>query len=194
MQKIKIISVALLLGCSFSFSAMAQNEKKKTDSIPLFTYSAAYEFLRSTHQNFFNGPAVKITRNLPGHFKPGIGIAYATTYQHHDNGLVLYNMKLLPVYANLTYDFLSKSKLEPFLEASAGITFIKYNQGTDEHPHETVPVKEQGLYLYTGFGLRYKVSKHFSPFIAAGFKGYHNSTNDLDINPHGITFQGGFRF
>lgn len=194
MQRITVISVVVLIACSLSFSARAQNETKKADSIPLFNFSAAYEFLRSTHQDFFNGPSVKITRNLPGHFKPGIGIGYATDYEHHDNGLVLYHMKLLPVYANLTYDFQSKSKYEPFIEASAGITFVKYDQGTDANPHATVPVKEQGLYLYTGFGLRYAVSKHFSPFIAAGFKGYHNSTNDLDINPHGITFQGGFRF
>ncbi len=193
MQKNKLI-ILLLLGSSISFSALAQNSSKKTDSIPLFNFSAAYEFLRSTHQDFFNGPSVKITRNLPGNFKPGIGIGYATDYEHHDNGLVLYNMKLIPVYANLSYDFQSKSDFEPFIEASAGITFVKYNQGTDANPHADVPVHEQGLYLYGGFGMRYKVSEHFSPFVAAGFKGYHNSTNDMDINPHGITFQGGFKF
>lgn len=184
----------LFLGCSLTFSAKAQNIQQKADSIPLFTYSAAYEFLRSTHQDFFNGPSVKISRNFSGRFKPGIGIGYMTDYEHHDNGLVLYHMKLIPVYANLSYDFTSKSKFEPFAEASAGITFMKYDQGTDENPHANVPVKNQGLYLYGGFGLRYKVSRRFSPYAAVGFKGYHNSTNDLDINPHGITFQGGIRF
>lgn len=194
MSKVMTLIIAVLLSCNFSFSAMAQNKSQKRDSIPAYSVSAAYEMLRSTHQDFFNGPSVKISRNLSGHWKPGIGIAYATTAQHHDNGLVLANMKLLPVYANLSYNFESGSKFQPFVEASAGITFVKYDRGTDAEPHNTVPVHEQGLYLYSGFGLHYAVSKHFSPFVAAGFKGFHNSTNVYDINPHGITFQGGFTF
>lgn len=189
----KTISFALLLTLSTTFLSKAQSQTK-TDSVPVFSYAVAYEFLRSTHQDFFNGPSFKISRNLPGHLKPGLGIAYATDYEHHDNGLILYHLKLLPVYANLAYDLHNQSRIEPFAEASAGITFVRYDQGTDQHPHETVPVKEQGLYLYAGFGARFKIATHFSPYLAAGFKGYHNSTNDLDINPHGITFQGGFRF
>jgi len=194
MRKVITLFIAVLLCCNFSFSAVAQAVSRKQDSIPAFTVSVAYELLRSTHQDFFNGPSVKLSRNLPGHFKPGIGIAYASTEQHHDNGLVLANVKLLPVYANLSYNFRAGSKFEPFIEASAGITFVRYDQGTDAEPHNTFRVHEQGLYLYSGFGTHYHLSKHFSPYVAAGFKGYHNSTNDLDINPHGITFQGGFTF
>jgi len=196
MQRIKTLIIILLVGYSFSFSALAQEKTNKPDSIPLFTFSAAYQFLRSTHRDFFNGPAVIITRNFGGHFKPGIGISYATDQQHHDNGLVLSNMKLLPVFANLSYDFTSHSKFEPYIEVSAGYTFMKYNQGTDAvpYPNPVDHVTDQGFYAYGGFGLRYAVSKHFAPFVSAGFKGYNNSRNDLDINPHGITFQGGFRF
>lgn len=192
MLRITVLSAAFLFGCCFSFSGMAQERTK--DQLPEYNFSAAYEFLRSTHSDFFNGPSFKIDRNLPGHFKPGIGIGYAATDLHRDNGLILYRMKLLPIYGNVTYDFYSKSKFEPFAEVSAGISFVHYDQATDEDLVTTVRVKEEGLYLYGGFGLRYKASKHLSPYLAAGFKGYHNSFNDLDINPHGVTFQGGIRF
>lgn len=193
MLKNVFLGLTILLG-SCSFTVLAQTQIKESTEEPRYNFSPAFEFLRSTHTDFFNGPSFKITRNLPGHFKPGIGIGYATTALHHDNGLILYRMKLLPVYGNVTYDFYSKSKFEPFTELTAGISFVKYDQATDEDPHTTVKVSEQGLYLYAGFGIRYKVSKHLAPYIAAGFKGYHNSLNDLDINPHGITFQGGLRF
>lgn len=188
------LGLTILVGSCFSLPALAQDTTKDTGGEPGYHFSPAFEFLRSTHTNFFNGPSFKVTKNLAGHWKPGIGIAYATTALHHDNGLLLYRMKLLPVYANVTYDFTSKSRFEPFGEASAGISFVKYDQATDEDPIHTKKVTEQGLYLYGGFGLRYKINKHIAPYIAAGFKGYHNSTNNLDINPHGITFQGGIRF
>ena len=103
-------------------------------------------------------------------------------------------MKIIPVYANLTYDIPTKSKFEPFAETSIGISFVKYDRATDEQPLITTRINETGLCVYGGFGLRYAVTKRIAPYIAAGFKGYHMSTNDLDINPHGITFQAGIRF
>lgn len=193
MKSILTLGISVLAAWSFSFSAQAQ-EEKSNDKGPLYNFSPAFEFLRSTHGNFFNGPSLKVTRNFEGGFKPGIGIAYATTSTHFDNGLILYKMKMLPVYANLTYDFKTKSKFEPFVETSLGMTFFKYDQATDAAPHTSFPVKEHGFYLYGGLGLRYAVSKRFAPYVAAGFKSYNVTTNDLDINPHGVSFQAGFRF
>lgn len=193
MKSILTLGVTVLAACSFSFSAMAQEEPKK-DTEPVYDFSPAFEFLRSTHGNFFNGPSFKATRNFSGGFKPGIGIAYATTTTHFDNGLILYKMKMLPVYANLTYDIPTRSRFEPFVEASVGMTFFNYDQATDADPHTSFHVKEHGLYMYSGFGLRYAVSKRFAPYVAAGFKSYNVTTNDLDINPHGISFQVGLKF
>jgi len=194
MKQIKTLTIALLLVGGFSIGAHAQDETKTTEKEPMFNFSPAFEFLRSTHSNFFNGPSLKVTRNFGGHFKPGIGIGYATTSLHGDNGFKLYRMKILPVYANLTYEFTTRSKFEPFAETSVGISFMKYDRATDLNPNDITPVKENGLYVYGGLGLRYAVSKHIAPYIGAGFKGYRMSTNDLDINPHGITFQVGVRF
>lgn len=193
MKSIPSLAIAILMGCGFSFSAAAQTTKEAETPAP-YTFSAAYEFLRSTHTNFFNGPSLKVTRNLKGRFKPGLGIGYATTALHPDNGYKLYRMKLLPVYANLSYDIYNKSKLEVFAEASAGVTFFNYFRATDEQPDVTTYIHEEGLYLYGGFGVRYAVSKHFSPFVGTGLKGYKMSFNNLDINPHGITFVAGVRF
>lgn len=194
MKRIITLNLALLLVCGFSIAVQAQEGTKVLDKEPLYNFSPAFEFLRSTHSNYFNGPSLKINRNFGGNFKPGIGIGYVTTDKHPDNGYVLYKMKIIPVYANLTYDIPTKSKFEPFAETSIGISFVKYDRATDEQPLITTRINETGLYVYGGFGLRYAVTKRIAPYIAAGFKGYHMSTNDLDINPHGITFQAGIRF
>lgn len=194
MKSILTLGITVLAACSFSLSAYAQQEEPKKDNDPLYNFSPAMEFLRSTHGNFFNGPSFKVTRNFSGGFKPGIGIAYATTSTHFDNGLILYKMKMLPVYANLTYDIPTKSKFEPFVETSVGMTFFNYDQATDADPNTSFHVKEHGLYIYGGLGLRYAVSKRFAPYVSTGFKSYNVTTNDLDINPHGISFQVGLRF
>ncbi|QNK63865.1 porin family protein [Pedobacter sp. PAMC26386] len=194
MKRIITLNLALLLACGFSIAAQAQESTKPLEKEPLYNFSPAFDFLRSTHGNFFNGPSLKVTRNFLGNFKPGIGIGYATTSRHPDNGYILYKMKMLPVYANLTYEIPTKSKFEPFAETSIGISFVKYDRATDAEPLVTTRINETGLYVYGGFGVRYAVTKHIAPYIATGFKGYHMSTNDLDINPHGITFQVGVRF
>ncbi|KIO77645.1 hypothetical protein TH53_08355 [Pedobacter lusitanus] len=194
MKRIRTFNLAFLLVCGFSIAAQAQEGTKTVDKEPLYNFSPAFEFLRSTHSNFFNGPSLKVSRNFKGRFKPGIGIAYATTEKHHDNGFVLYKMKVLPVYANLTYEIPTKSKFEPFAETSLGISFVKYDRATDEQPLITTRVNETGFYVYGGLGLRYAATKHIAPYVTAGFKGYHMSTNDLEVNPHGVTFSVGVRF
>jgi len=194
MKRILTLNLALLLACGFSMTANAQEGTKTSNDEPRYNFSPAFEFLRSTHGNYFNGPSFKVTRNLESRFKPGIGIGYATTKLHFDNALLLHNMKLIPIYANVSYDITNKSKFEPFAEASAGITFLRYDRSSEADPLTVNRINERGLYLYGGFGVRYKVTNRIAPYVSAGFKGFNNTLNDLDINPHGITFQAGVRF
>lgn len=159
---------------------------------PHFTFSPAFEFLRTTHSNFFNGPSFKVNYNPTSRFKPGVGIEYASSAIHHDNGYVLYKVKIVPVYANIKYEISQNKKITPYVEASAGISFVKYVEAEDESPTKTTLIKESGMYLYAGTGIKYAISNKFKPFLGFGFKGFHNSLNDLDINPHGLTFHMGF--
>ncbi|TDO21040.1 hypothetical protein [Pedobacter duraquae] len=185
----------LMLPLALGITALhASAQDTNSAPFPKFMFSPAAEFLRSTHSNFFNGPSIKVNYQGASRFRPGIGIEYSTTDIHHDNGYVLYKVKILPVYANLKYEFNPQSKLSAYTEASAGISFVKYQEAADETPQLTHQVKESGLYLYGGFGLRYRAAKRLWPFIGAGFKGFHNSANDLDVNPHGISFQAGISF
>lgn len=187
-----LLCTGLFFGSSISLAAHAQ---QNTDPVkPKFTYSPSFEFLRSTHGNFFNGPSFKVNYNSSSRFKLGFGIEYSTSDVHHDNGYVLYHVKFLPVYANLKYELAKQGKLMPYAEASAGISFTRYDKAPDEAPQNTTKIKENGLYLYGGLGLRYEVCRWFKPFVGVGLKGFQNSFNDLDVNPHGITFHVGVSF
>lgn len=185
-----LLCAALLVGSSFSLRA----QTSQNTLFPHFTISPSYEFLRTTHGNFFKGPSVKVNYNSASKFKLGLGIEYGADAVHHDNGYVLYNVKFIPVYANLKYELSQKHKLVPYAEASAGLTFTRYDEATDEEPHKTTRINEKGLYLYGGMGLRYEASRWFKPFVGLGIKGYQNSFNVLDVNPHGITFHFGVSF
>ena len=176
------------------FATAALSASAQEAPFPKFMFSPAAEFLRSTHSNFFNGPSIKVNYQGKSRFRPGIGIEYSTTSIHHDNGYVLYDVKIFPIYANLKYEFNPQSRISAYTEASVGISFVKYKEAEDPTPQNTHPVSESGLYLYGGFGLRYRAAKRLWPFIGAGFKGFHNSANDLDVNPHGISFQAGISF
>jgi len=186
----KKIFIYLLL-IAFPFFAAAQQKNK---DIGVFSVSPAFELLRSTHSNLFYAPSIKVNYLYANGLEPGFGIEYATTPVHHDNGYVLYKLKFLPVYGNLKYNFKTSKKIKPYAETSLGISFNKYDRAEDPTPDIKSKVKEEGFYVYTGFGAKYNISQNVNTFVAVGFKGYKMSTNDLDINPHGLSFSLGFTF
>jgi len=184
----KLIYTALIL--LFSFTAIkAQTVEKQFNT---FSFSPAFELLRSTHSNLFYSPSIKVNYLYKNGFEPGLGIEYSATPIHHDNGYVLYKLRYLPIYGNLKYNFSPTKKLQPYVETSLGLSIIKYSIAADPTPNSTSVVKEQGFYVYGGTGLRYPITKNIKGFVGIGFKGYRMSTNDLDINPHGLSFQAGF--
>ncbi len=192
MKFFRLLSTGLLLSSMISLSAMAQD--KGQEKPPRFIFSPSFEFLRSTHGNFFNGPSLKVNYNSSSKFKLGMGIEYSSSAVHHDNGFVLYDVRFIPVYANLKYEFSQKSKFTPYAEASLGLTFAKYDEAPDANPTAKTRITEQGFYAYGGFGLKYAVTNRIKPFVGVGLKGFQNSFNDLDVNPHGITFHVGVSF
>lgn len=173
------------------FLGLAQNQMIDT---PKFTYSPAFELLRSTHGNLFHAASLKVNYLLENGLEPGFGVEYSATRIHHDNGYTLHKLWFIPVYANLKYQFSPSKKIKPFAETSAGISFNKYHIAHDERPDKISRNKERGVYVYLGFGAKYALSSRTSTFVGIGFKGYKMSTNDQDINPHGLSFMFGFTF
>lgn len=173
-----------------SFCTQAQEQQGATK----FSISPAFELMRSTHANLFYAPSVKANFLYKNGFEPGFGIERSSTPLHHDNGYVLYKLRYLPIYGNLKYNLKSTKKLKPYAESSVGYSFIKYDIADDLTPTVTSAVKEGGLYIYGGFGMKYAISTKINSFVGIGFKAYRITTNDLDINPHGLSFQAGFSF
>jgi len=179
----------LLIALPFLVSAQQQD-----DDVGKFSVSPAFELMRSTHSNLFYSPSLKVNHLFSNGLEPGIGVEYSSTPIHHDNGYVLYQVRFLPVYGNLKYNFKTSKKIRPYAETSLGISFNQYNRAEDPTPDVKTKVSEQGFYVYTGFGAKYRISQGINTFLAVGFKGYKMSTNDLDINPHGLSFTLGFTF
>lgn len=175
--------------CSLHFIVLAQ---KTEDSKSNYSVSGVMEIMRSTHSNAFYGPSLRVNRLFGNHWEPGIGIEYAATPIHHDNGFILRKLKFLPVYGNLKYNFSGAKQITFFAETSLGISFNRYNIADDRTPTEAKPVREEGFYTYLGGGVKYHLAKSFDIFAGIGLKGYKMSTNDLDINPHGLSFLLGF--
>lgn len=181
----------LFLSLIFPFIAHAQ-----TDSIPVkgLRFYPAFELLRTTHSNFFYAPSLKVNYLVKNGLELGLGMEYSTSPIHHDNGYILRKVHFLPIYANLKYNFESSKRLNLYVETSVGHSFNQYHRATDREPRKQRRIKEGGVYLYSGIGTKYALNSNADLFFALGFKGYKFSRNDLDINPHGISFTLGFSF
>lgn len=176
---------------ALGFCAQAQEQQHGTTKLSI---SPAFELLRSTHGNLFYSPSVKANFLYKNGFEPGFGIERSSTPVHHDNGFILYKLRYLPIYGNLKYNLNTTNKLKPYAESSVGYSFIKYDIADELTPNTTSTTKESGLYIYGGFGIKYAISTKLNTFIGVGFKAYRITNNDLDINPHGLSFQAGFSF
>ena len=178
----------------FLLCPMLSAAQTKADHPGIFSVSPAFELLRSTHGNAFYAPSLKVNYQFKNGLEPGFGIEYSTTPIHNDNGFLLYKLKFLPIYGNLKYNFKTSNKIKLYAETSLGISTNKYAIADENTPNDTHKVKENAFYVYTGFGAKYSLTDKINTFLGVGFKGYKMSTNDLDINPHGLSFMLGFTF
>lgn len=189
----KYIFLALLFSlCQF---AKAQSPTLKKDSTRKSHYAllAEYQLLRSTHSTQFNGFNIIISKSLTPKKSLGLGIEYSYAPFHGDNGYYLYHLNFVPVFIDYRYHF-NQNKLSPFVIADAGYSFVSYQRELIGEPSSLTNVKEGGIYLQGDIGLSYKLNKYLQPMLSLGFKGFHNSFNNLDINPHGLTCRAGLLF
>jgi hypothetical protein len=169
------------------------------DKTKKYTTIAGIQNLHSTHGTNFNGLELAELKQISPRFSLGPGTEYSWCSYHFDNGWGLTNLKILAVYLDSKMNLTSDRKLTPFLRLSTGVSFENYKkQKQDPYnlpPYGPItPGSEQGFYLYSGGGLSLRIASHLQAFVDVGFKGYHMSLNDLDINPHGLTTKLGLEF
>ncbi len=182
----RCLLVGIFMSC-FCKSIFAQNQNSDIHQPLIFRFS--YQLLHSTHGTNFNGGSIDANRQFTNRLIAGIGVQYAATPEHPDNGLMLTRLHLLPVYLNGIYLFKTKTMVQPYLHSEAGISFNHYYKRYAAS--SPFPVSETGLYLSENAGASFVVSQHTRLFIEAGYKGYKHSFNALDVNPHGFTVRTG---
>ena len=187
MFKRRTIIFAVLLFCLLLCTHLIYAQDSTRSNINPFSLRVAFQYLRSTHATIFNGASVDGNYNLSPHFAAGLGVQYAGTHLHPDNGWILTDLRLLPVYTSQIYTFLPEHRVQPFIHTEEGISFNHYNKLDSAVAPQPYKVSEEGLYLSGNAGVDIVLLKHLKVFTELGYKGYKHSTYDLDVNPHGLT-------
>ncbi|MDQ2752253.1 MAG: porin family protein, partial [Bacteroidota bacterium] len=180
--------IGLFMAC-LSKAIYAQNQTPSAHQ-PV-SFRASYQLLHSTHRTNFNGVSVDANHQFTKRFSAGIGVQYAATPKHPDNGWQLTHLHLLPVYANGIYTFNTNHIVQPYLHTEAGISFNHYYKRNAAASLSPFAVSETGLYLSENVGVRFALWQQTHLFVEAGYKGYKHSFNALDVNPHGFTVRAG---
>ena len=167
---------------------------KYTRDNKILRFTVAVQHLTSTHGTSFKGADFVVSYLLSPPLSVGLGIEYSYTSFHFDNNYNLTHVKFYPVFLDSKLNLTRNTLLTPFIHLSTGISFVNYTKENIDFRGIFYHVSETGLYLYSGIGVSYKVCNYFSTFIDMGFKGYHMSFHDLDVNPHGLTVRLGLEF
>ncbi|MBO9618402.1 MAG: outer membrane beta-barrel protein [Niabella sp.] len=150
------------------------------------------EFLHSTHGNNFSGLSASYNKEFGKKWELGAGIEYAHTPTHNDNGWNLYHLHFVPVYVSEYYKLGAGRTWAPYIHLQQGITYSSYYKEYQDNPGPRYHIKEFGFYGAAGLGTNYYLSPRSGFFAEFGMKGFHLSSNNLDVNPHGITGKLGY--
>ena len=148
--------------------------------------------MNSTHYTYFKGINITLDYPVTHNLYVGLGLEHAYTKYHPDNGWQLYNVNFLPIFVDSKLNVLQKKGVMLFARLSAGIAFANYIKKVANTPPYNV--SEQGIYFYSGIGYAFKIYKYLAPVVEMGFKGFHMSLNQYDVNPHGFTIRIGLVF
>ena len=194
----KIALFLTLLLQSFTMDCLSQ-QRKDIVYLPYptskrITLIGELQSLRSTHATFFNGGSIHVCRLFSHRVLLGAGLELAACDYHEDNRAELRHLRFLPLIIDGKFLFRQAGIFTPFVQLSEGISFIRYNKKDENTGKKPYNVSEKGNYAYLGIGTVIKIADHFSQIAGVGLKGYHMSTNVLDVNPHGINFRLGYIF
>ncbi len=150
--------------------------------------------LFSTHMTDFTGESLMTDIRTSPNFWIGFGFENARCRLHYDNGYKLTDLKFQPVFLNFKLNLETFGRITPFLESSQGISFNQFDRIVIHSTRQPREISQRGIYWYTGTGFLIHLTKNIFPVVEAGFKGYHMSFNQLDINPHGFNLRLGLQY
>lgn len=164
-------------------------KSKDTTSINKFILQPSYEFMKSSHGNNFTGASVIVSYRVSKKVYLGLGTEFSYSPLHIDNGWRLSDLKFFPSYLDFKVNLKEYKRFWLFFNISTGISFAKYTKDDYYKPGNPYNVSEKGLYIFAGTGCHIGITKKISSIIVLGFKGFHMSFNNLDVNPHGLTLR-----
>lgn len=150
------------------------------------------EMLHSTHGTNFPGLSVAYDKELGEKWEVGAGIEYSHAPAHGDNGWNLYHLHFMPVYISEYYKLPAGGKWVPYIHLQEGLSFISYYKEYQDNPGPRYHIRESGFYGAAGIGTHYYFCSRSGVFAEIRMKGFHLSSNNLDVNPHGITGKLGY--
>jgi len=178
------------------FSSVKESELKNSDSscFNKIVFQPSYEFMRSSHGNNFTGVSATVSCRISNKVYLGLGTEFSYSPLHIDNGWRLSDLKFFPFYLDFKMNLKEYKRICPFINLSTGISFVTYKKEDYFKPGNPFRVSEKGLYVFSGTGCYIRITKKITSIIVLGFKGFHMSFNNLDVNPHGLTMRIGLMF
>jgi hypothetical protein len=188
---VKVWLPLLLTGLFFTAGAQSV---KPGDSCKI-TFKVAYQLLYSTHGTVFHGLSAEAIRPITRRLYLGFGAGYSSTPSHPDNDWDLTYLRFLSLYFDNVLKFGKGLKRSgAYLHASEGYSFCRYNKRDPAISPNFFKVREGGFYFYMAPGVSYKITARSAVFLELGYKGFKNSFNNLDVNPHGTNMKIGLSF
>jgi hypothetical protein len=172
---------------AFFFALVLGLTSNRVQAQQNWQYNADVQVLRSTHGNSFWGGSVAADYRLSKPVSIGLGLEYTYCPYHLDNGWDLYNLNFLPVYLEEKFRLPGNHRVVPYLHLEEGISFNRYDKIDPSVSPDRYPVREKGFYGYSGLGLQLLQTHHSNLYVEIGLKGFRITTNNLDVNPHGLT-------
>jgi hypothetical protein len=186
----KYLSVFLILFALGNFYGQNTSSSQNNQ----FFFEPTVLSMRSSHHNYFNGFSLLAGNNLTQRFSLAVGVEYSGNKHHHDNNWQLYNLTFKVILIREQFRIFSENKFKLSGDFREGISFVNYEK---EEPlvrkNYRYHVREKGLYFYGGFDAKYQFSKKIAFVADFGYKGLHVSTNDLQVNPNGLTILSGLQ-
>lgn len=145
--------------------------------------------LRSTHDNYFLGGSLTVVHPFSRTVELGIGAEVSHARYHPDNGWQLHHLYFIPLFVATRFNLIQRGKATVYLQTDQGVSIAHYQKQDSMISHTPYGVNEYGYYEYAGGGIRWRVIRHILIQVETGMKSFHLSTNELTVNPHGLTLR-----
>jgi hypothetical protein len=181
----KCTFLALTYSILFCLHLKSQSNK----NLPKIHLEVKINDLYSTHSDHFWGGGIAVSKNITENKVVGIGLDHIYSNNHNDNGWNLTNLHFTPIYFKYQYSCRITKILKIVLFTDQGISINSYKKYDPSIIPNTKKINESGFYSEIGMMTSKFYFHHSYVYFGIGLKNLKLSTNELDVNPHGISFQ-----